>query len=100
MSLYLAEFMVDLSTKEKRTAIFDNFAEVVKNGGTPNARLIGGPWASLEKQSFFAVVDIPDMKQIMGETFGFVIAGLLVEQRLRPIASWEDTVTLAKEVDG
>tara|TARA_B100000029_G_C16760686_1_gene661698 strand:+ start:354 stop:485 length:132 start_codon:yes stop_codon:yes gene_type:complete len=43
MSLYLGELHIDLSTKEKRQAIAERVEQVIKEGGTDNARLVAGP---------------------------------------------------------
>ena len=48
MSLYLVEVRVDVSTPEKRAQVMERVDQVVKAGGTPTARLMAGPWASME----------------------------------------------------
>ena len=100
MSLFLSEFMLDLSTKEKRQAVVENIGQTIKDGGTPNARIVAGPWVSLENSSVWGVLDIPDVSKTMEETAQFMVAGLLIERRLRPIANWADVPPVASKIDG
>ena len=100
MSLYLTEITLDLSTKEKRQAIVERMEEVIKAGGTDTARLVAGPWVSLESSTVWVVTDIPDVGKTLEEMARLTVAGLLVERRLRPIAEWADVLEVAGKIDG
>ena len=49
MGLYLVEVDIDVSTPEKRAAIMERIEQVVTNKGTPTAKLVAGPFGSLNR---------------------------------------------------
>jgi hypothetical protein len=100
MSLYLWEMHLDVSTPEKRAKITERIEEVVKEGGTPTARLVAGPWASLENPTVVAVFEVPDLNQTMPATMELYDEGLINDTHMRPIITWEGAKAAAAKVRG
>ncbi len=100
MALYLAEMDLDVSTPEKRAAIMERAEQVVKAGGTPNSKLVAGPWASHENPKLFWVFDSPDLTKSFPERMALFNGGLLKNLRINPIATWEETKAAAKAAEG
>ena len=98
MSLYLVETRLDASTPEKRTQIMERVEQVVKAGGTPTARLVAGPWASMENPTLFFVLENPDLNRSMPEIMELFSAGLISDTRMRPIMDWEGTKAATAKV--
>ena len=98
MALYLVEVQLDVSTPEKRAQIMEQVEQVVKNGGTPDFRLVAGPWGSLENPTLFLVTDNPDLTQSLPALIGFYNAGLIRDLRSRPIIDWEGLKAAAAKV--
>ncbi len=89
MSLYLVEIQLDLSTPEKRAQVMERVEQVIKEGGTPNSRLVAGPWASMESQTLWLVSDNPDLNAGLPMVMGLYNAGLIRDTRIRPIIDWD-----------
>jgi len=100
MSLYLVEVRVDVSTPEKRAQVMERVDQVVKAGGTPTARLMAGPWASMENPTVLFVVENPDLNQTMPAIMELYNAGLVSDTRLRPIMAWEGVKAAAAKAQG
>ncbi|HVN91163.1 MAG TPA: hypothetical protein VMT61_15225 [Candidatus Binataceae bacterium] len=96
MGLYLLEMDVDASTPEKNAAIMERVEQVIKAGGTPNAKLIAGPWVSYESPKLWLVVDNPDLHKSFAARIQLYNAGLVPKVRVHPIATWEEAITAAK----
>jgi len=96
MPLYLLEMKLDVSTPQKRDAIIERIEQVVKAGGSPNARLVAGPWVSQENPTLLAVFDNPDLTKSLPARMALYNAGLVTDVRLRPIIDWEGAKAAAK----
>jgi hypothetical protein len=91
---------LDVSTPEKRAQNFARVDQVVKDGGTPNARLVAGPWGSLENPTIWLVADNPDPLKSLPNLMTMYNAGLITDTRVRPIATWADIKAAAAKVPG
>jgi hypothetical protein len=100
MSLYLVEVRLDVSTPEKRTKAMERVEQVVKEGGTPTARLVAGPWASMENPTVLFVLENPDLNQSMPGVIELFNAGLIIDTRVRPIMAWEGVKAAAAKAGG
>ncbi len=100
MSLYLAEIQFDLSTPEKRAQIRERVDQLVQDGGTPTARLKGGPWGSMESGTLWLVMDSPDLNAGFPEVIALYNAGLIRDTRLRPVMEWEGLKAAADKAQG
>ena len=100
MSLYLVEIRVDVSTPEKRAQIMERVEQVVKEGGTPTARLVAGPWACMENPTVIFVLENPDLNLTMPAIIELYNAGLISDSRMRPIMDWEGLKAAAAKVQG
>jgi len=98
MSLYLVEIRLDVSTPEKRAQIAERVEQVVQAGGGATARLVAGPWGSLESPTLFLIQDAPDLNQTMPATMELYNAGLVSDARIRPIMDWEGVKAAAAKV--
>ena len=98
MGLYLVEVDIDVSTPAKRAEIFERIEQVVTNAGTPTAKLVAGPWGSLNRPTIFMVLDNPDMEQSLPEIMGLYNAGLIRDTRSHPIADWNGVKAAAEKV--
>ena len=96
----IVELQLDLSTPEKREQIRERVEQVVKEGGTPTARLVAGPWASMESQTLWLVLDNPDLNQSMPEIIALYNAGLIRDTRSRPIMDWDGLKAAAEKAQG
>jgi hypothetical protein len=98
MSLFLSEIRLDASTPEKRAQIMERVEQVIKAGGSGAARLVAGPWASLENPTLFLVQEVSDLNQSMPEIMELYNAGLILDTRQRPIMEWEGAKAAAAKV--
>jgi hypothetical protein len=99
MSLFLVEMRLDVSTPEKVAQITERVEQAIKAGGTPTARLVAGPWSSLENPTLFWVLENPDLSKSMPEIMELYGAGLISDQRIRPIMDWEGTKAAAAKAE-
>lgn len=100
MGLYLVEVDLDVSTPEKRAEVFERVEQVVTNAGTPTAKLVAGPWGSLNRPTIFMVLDNPDLEQSLPEIMGLYNAGLIRDTRSQPIADWNGVKAAAEKAAG
>jgi hypothetical protein len=100
MSLYLVEVRVEISTQEKRAKVMERIEQVVKEGGTPTARLVAGPWASMENPTVLFVFENPDLNQTMPAIMELFNEGLISDSRMRPIMDWEGVKAAAAKAGG
>jgi hypothetical protein len=100
MALYLLEVHLDVSTPEKRAQSVARVDQIVKDGGSPNARLVAGPWGSLENPTIWAVFDNPDPLKSLPNLMTMYNAGLITDTRLRPIATWAEVKAAAEKAQG
>ena len=86
MSLYLFEVQLNI---EKQGQVMARVEQLVKENGTPNAKLITGPWFSQENPTMWLVVDNPDLDQSMPELISLYDNGLIKDTRLRPMIDFD-----------
>ena len=100
MGLYLVEVDLDVSTPEKRAAVFERVEQVITNAGTPTAKLVAGPWGSLNRPTIYMVFNNPDLEQSLPELMGLYNAGLIRDVRSQPITDWKGVKAAAAKVAG
>ena len=100
MAIYLVEVDIDVSTPEKCAAVTERIEEVITNGGTPTAKLLAGPFGSLNRPTVYFAFDNPDLQQSFPELMGSYNAGLIRDIRTEPVADWDSVRAAAAEVEG
>ena len=86
MSLYLLEVKLNIEEQEQ---VMARVEQVVKEGGTPNAKLIAGPWFSQENPTMWLLVDNPDLDKSMPELISLYENGLITDTRVRPMIDFD-----------
>ncbi len=99
MGLYLVEVDIDVSTPEKRAAVMERIEQVVTNKGTPTAKLVAGPFGSLNRPTIYLALDNPDQLQSLPELMGLYEAGLVRDIRTEPVADWDSIKAAAAKVE-